>query len=222
MTELAVVLSTLQRSDLALLEPWFEDPDTARYLGGPGRPAAMLALGEGAVGEVFGGAVQTGAQRYLAHADGRPIGYIDCGTFDRCTVYGGEGPAGPIILESIEAPTGSIAFVIDPRLRRRGLGAKMIAALIGRSELRFLELFEAGVEPENVTSRRCPQASGVELRSERADFEGMLYYRLRRAASVSPRAQREHLDRSGPGRDRGVSVGLANTVRERIERSPIR
>ena len=42
---------------------------------------------------------------------------MDCGTFHRCTMYAGEGPEGPIVTESIEDATGSIAFVIDPQVR---------------------------------------------------------------------------------------------------------
>jgi GNAT superfamily N-acetyltransferase len=141
----------------------------------------MLELGERVVGEEFRGAVQTAAYRYLAHTDGGPAGYVDCGTFDRCTVYAGQGRDGPIIAESIEVATGSIAFVIDPRLRRRGLGRTIIQALLRQPELRFIELFEAGVEPENVASPRSLEAVGFDLRSEEPDFEGMLYYRAWRA-----------------------------------------
>ncbi len=137
----------------------------------------MLRQGARAIGKEFRGAVQTGAYRYLALADRRAVGYVDCGTFDRCTVYGGEGPHGPIITESIELATGSIAFVIDPQLRNRGLGRAMIAALRQRPELQFVECFEAGVEPENTACRRCLEAAGFQLRSEQPDCEGMLYYR---------------------------------------------
>src|SRR5207248_9360771 len=48
----------------------------------------------------------------------------------------GEGPDGPIIVETIDAVTGAIAFVIAPELRRRGLGRALIAAMIAQSELR--------------------------------------------------------------------------------------
>jgi len=51
----------------------------------------------------------------------------------------------------------------------------------GQPELRYVELFEAGVEPENTASRRCLEAAGFHLRSEQPDYEGMLYYRARRA-----------------------------------------
>jgi RimJ/RimL family protein N-acetyltransferase len=146
----------------------------------------MLDTSRRAVGREFRGAVQTGAHHYLAVAGGRAVGYIDCGTFDRCTTYGGEGPHGPIIAESLDVATGSIAFVIDPKARLRGFGRGMIRALTGRPELALVELFEAGVEPENIASRRCLEAAGFRLREREPDFEGMLYYRSRAATRGSP------------------------------------
>jgi RimJ/RimL family protein N-acetyltransferase len=145
----------------------------------------MLHRGETIVGQEFRGAVQTGVYRFLAHADGAAIGYIDCGTFDRCTVYGGESVEGPIILESLDVPTGSIAFAVDPARRRHGLGSAMIGALVQRPELRTVSLFEAGVEPENVASRRCLEKAGFRMRSEEPDFERILYYRLWRDTDVT-------------------------------------
>lgn len=143
MSQPIITLRPLTRTDLAAITPWFEDPDTRRYLGGADWPAAMLDHGERAVGEMFRGAVQTAAYRYLAEVDGRVVGYIDCGTFDRATVYGGEGPDGPVITESIEVATGSIAFAVDPALGRRGVGRMIIAALLARPVLAFVALFEA-------------------------------------------------------------------------------
>jgi RimJ/RimL family protein N-acetyltransferase len=114
--------------------------------------------------------------------DGRAVGYIDYGTFDRATVYGGEGPDGPVITESIEAATGSIAFAVDPALRRRGVGRVVIAALLARPELAFVELFEAGVEPDNLACRRCLERAGFCVCSPEPDYEGMLDYRAARLA----------------------------------------
>lgn len=182
MSEPIVSLRPLTRTDLAAITPWFEDPDTRRYLGGPDWPAAMLDHGERAVGQMFRGAAQIAAYRYLAELDGRAVGYIDCGTFDRATVYGGEGPEGPVITESIEVATGSIAFVVDPALRRRGVGRVMITALLARPELAFVALLEAGVEPKNVACRRCLEEAGFCVRSPEPDCEGMLYYRAARPA----------------------------------------
>jgi GNAT superfamily N-acetyltransferase len=115
----------------AAISGWFEDPDTRRFLGGPEWPTRILAIADRSIGTTFRGATQTGAHHHLAFADGTPVGYIDCGTFDRRTTYGGEGPDGPIITETIDAVTGSIAFVTDPTVRGRGLGA--LLARTGRA-----------------------------------------------------------------------------------------
>jgi hypothetical protein len=106
MSQPLVNLRALTRADLAAITPWFVDPDTRRYLGGVDWPAAMLDHSERAVGETFRGAAQTAAHHFLAEVDGRAVGYIDWGTFDRATVYGGEGPDGPIITESIDGRPG--------------------------------------------------------------------------------------------------------------------
>jgi RimJ/RimL family protein N-acetyltransferase len=182
MSQPTITLRPLTRTDLAAITPWFKDSDTRRHLGGPDWPAAMLDHAERAIGEPFRGAVQTAAHHFLAEDDGRAVGYIDCGTFDRATVYGGEGPDGPIITESIEMAIGSIAFAVDPSLRRLGVGRAMIAALLARPELAFVELFEAGVEPENVASRRCLGRAGFCVHSPEPDYEGFLYYRAVRPA----------------------------------------
>jgi hypothetical protein len=60
-------------------------------------------------------------------------------------------------------------------------GARRYLARIGARPVGYIELFEAGVEPDNTASRRCLQAAGFELRTPRPDFEGMLYYQLARA-----------------------------------------
>lgn len=176
MNQMIIILRPLTRTDLAAITPWFKDPDTRRSLGGPDWPAAMLDHVERAVGVVFRGAVQTSAHHYLAETNGRAVGYIDCGTFDHCTVYGGEGPDGPIILDTIDAVTGSIAFAVDPARRRQGLATNMIQALTHHPDLADVELFEAGVEPENHGSRGALEAAGFHLRTPVQDCEGMLYY----------------------------------------------
>ena len=53
----------------------------------------------------------------------------------------------------------------------------MITALPPGPSFAFVELFEAGVEPENMASRRCLEAAGFRPRSQSPTVEGMLYYR---------------------------------------------
>ena len=43
-----------------------------------------------------------------------------------------------------------------------------------------MAVFEAGVDPENMASRRCLETAGFALTSEEPDAEGLLCYRLRR------------------------------------------
>jgi RimJ/RimL family protein N-acetyltransferase len=175
-----VQLRPLTRSDLPTVEPWFEDSDTSRYLGGRDWPGRMLDLEEQMVGTEFRGATQIGGRRFLASQAGRPVGYIDCGVFDRWTEYAGEDVNGPIVSDSIEVTTGSIAFVIDPAFRRQGLGRSMIRALVARPELSEVRLFEAGVDPENVASIRCLVAADFQPHRNEPDFEEMLYFILLR------------------------------------------
>jgi RimJ/RimL family protein N-acetyltransferase len=176
MSDPTVGLEQFSRADLETVEPWFEDRQTRRFLGGPGWPARMVELDERRVaGEEFRGARQTGAYRYLAHVGGAAVGYVDCGTFDRWTICE-QGPGGDVVVsDSIDVPVGSIAFVIAPDFRGRGLGRTMISALISRPGLGAVELLGAGVEPENA-SARCLRAAGFRLQAEEPDFEGMLYY----------------------------------------------
>ncbi len=176
MRDATVILRPMTAADLPTVAPWFEDPDPRRFLGGPGWPAAQLAHGARAVGTMFRGARQTGAHHFLALAAGAPVGYIDCGTFDRCTICGGMGPTGPLILDTLDAVTAAIGFTIDPARRRRGLATAAIRALVGDPALAHVELFEAGVDPVNHSSRGALARAGFTLRDPPPDAEGMLYY----------------------------------------------
>jgi len=140
----------------------------------------MLDLDARVVGTEFRGATQIAALRFLASAGGHPIGMIDCGVFDRWVDYDGEGSNGPIIRAVRPVTTGSIAFVVDPASRRKGIGLAMIACLLARSELTGVQLIEAGVDPDNIASMRCLAAAGFQQHRLDPDFEGMLYFLLSR------------------------------------------
>lgn len=168
MDHTTITLRPLARVELPVVQAWFEDPDTSRFLGGRDWPGKMLDHAARCIGETFRGATQTGSHHYRAFAGVTPVGYIDCGTFDRCSVYGGEGPDGPIILETIDAATGAIA----PAHRRQGLATRMISALTQHPELATLQPFEAGVRPDNHASRRTLEAAGFRPHSTHPDCEG--------------------------------------------------
>jgi RimJ/RimL family protein N-acetyltransferase len=167
-------LLPFEASQLHLVEPWFDDPDTRRWLGGPGWPRQMLGLMGRPLGE-YRGARETGRFRWLAWEHAAPVGYIDCGTYDRWTTWeGGDGGRG--VVSVISVPSASISYVVDPKLRGRGRCARMIAALTSQPELALIRLFAAGVEPDNLPSIRCLVSAGFEPLDAEPDWERMIYY----------------------------------------------
>jgi RimJ/RimL family protein N-acetyltransferase len=137
-----------------------------------------LKLADAPLGE-FRGAQETGRYRFLAWDKGVPVGYIDIGTFDRWATWEG-GPDGRGVVDVIDEPSGAMAYVVDPALRRRGYGFDMMLALMGIPALSHVQLFAAGIEPENTASVRCLLSAGF-APLDPADWEGIVYYARRRA-----------------------------------------
>lgn len=173
-----VDLQPVIREQLPLVETWFEDPDTQLWLGGPGWLRAALDRTKASLG-IFRGAQETGRYRFLAWEDDRPVGFIDCGTYDKWVTWEG-GPGGRGVLEAIDVSSGAIAYVVDPAMRGRGYGVGMISSLMEVPELAPIELFAAGVEPDNVASVRCLVAAGFTPLDPEPDWEGIVYYTKRR------------------------------------------
>jgi RimJ/RimL family protein N-acetyltransferase len=173
-----VELRPFARDQLPLVEPWFEDPETQRWLGGPDWPRIILDLADAPLGE-FRGAQETGRYQFLAWDKGVPVGYVDCGTFDRWATWEG-GAGGRGVVSVIEESSGGIAYVTDPVLRRRGHGVDMVLSLMQMPALAHVSLFAAGVEPENIASVRCLLSAGFRPLDPVSDWEGIVYYARRR------------------------------------------
>jgi RimJ/RimL family protein N-acetyltransferase len=167
-------LRPFEREHLPLVEPWFTDAGTQRWLGGPGWPRLMLGRADRPLGE-FRGAAETGRYRWLAWDRGTAVGYIDCGTYDRWTTWEG-GPGGRGVIGVIDFPAGSISYVVDPVLRRRGYCAAMVTAVLAMPELAGIEMFAAGVAPANAGSVGCLRKTGFRPLDPEPDWEGVVYY----------------------------------------------
>jgi len=169
-----VRLEPFGSEQLPIVEPWFEDVDTQRWLGGPGWPSLILDLASNTLGE-YRGAVETGRHTWLARDGDRPVGLADCGTTDRWTTWEG-GPNGRGVIATVPLRSANISYAVDPAVRRRGYGTAIIQELLVLPELADTELFVAGIEFGNVASIRCARSAGFEpLRSE-PDWEGIVYY----------------------------------------------
>ena len=160
--------------DLPLVQPWFHDTDTQRWLGGPRWPRQMLEHSQRPLGE-YRGARETGLYRWLAQIGDLPVGYIDCGTYDRWTTWeGGDGGRG--VVGTIDVPAAAIGYVVAPQWRRRGYGTAMILELMAMPELVDITLFAAGVEPANTASIRSLDRAGFHPLDPEPDWEGFVYY----------------------------------------------
>jgi len=172
-------LRPFEASKLHLVEPWFDDAETQRWLGGPGWPRQMLNLMTLPLGE-HRGAGETGRFSWLAWEQEEAVGFIGCGTYDRWTTWeGGEGGRG--VISVIPVPSASISCVVDPALRGRGQCTRMIMELMTQPELAQICLFAAGVEPDNLASISCLVSAGFEPLDAEPDWEGMAYYVKRNA-----------------------------------------
>jgi RimJ/RimL family protein N-acetyltransferase len=172
-------LQPFAREQLRQVESWFEDPDTERWLGGQGWMRLVLELADRPLGE-HRGAVETGRYGWSAWDRDELVGYIDCGTTDRWTTWEG-GTNGRGVVATIPVASGNLAYVVDPVVRRRGYGTTMIATLLTLPDLAHIELFAAGVEPDNVASVQCLRAAGFEAQDSNPDWEGIVYYFHRRS-----------------------------------------
>jgi RimJ/RimL family protein N-acetyltransferase len=157
-----IEFTPLSEDTLAVATPWFEDEQTQRWLGGPGWPALALRLAADPSAEHRGRRV-TGRFVWLAHAGQTPIGLVDT------ELYGNA--------------TAGVALVVNPALRGRGFGRRIIQALLARSELEATEVVRAGIEPENAASVRCFTAAGFTAEADTPDDEGIVYFRRPRRAT---------------------------------------
>ncbi|HEY2215250.1 MAG TPA: GNAT family N-acetyltransferase [Acidimicrobiales bacterium] len=171
---MALELRPFVADQLHLVESWFEDGETQRWLGGPDWPGLMLKLADRPLGE-FRGALETGRYHFLAWDGDTPVGYIDFDTYDRWATWEG-GVDGRGVVDIIDLPSGAMAYVVDPDQRQMGNGAQMVQALMEIPDLSHIRLFAAGIELENAASVQCLLAAGFEPLDPVPDWEGIVYY----------------------------------------------
>lgn len=149
--------------DLVDVQPWFDDDESARWLGGREWPSEMLRLQTVVVGESSDGVTTTERSAFVAvDGDGVPIGLID--------------------LEFYDNGTGSAALVVAPRARRHSVGREILAAVERVCLVRHINEIVGHVECGNVPSIRCLQAAGYTL-SESVDADGLIAVSKRLAGS---------------------------------------
>jgi len=136
------------------VEPWFDDAETIRYLGGPEWVRASLALMRKTPGlELKGSLVLARHVWVIFNEEDRPVALVDA--------------------ELYEDGATALAMVVAPSIRSRGVGQRILIALTEREELKNVQTIIGGVEPENAACRACLKKAGFTI-SEEPDEEGML------------------------------------------------
>jgi RimJ/RimL family protein N-acetyltransferase len=185
----AITLRPFTTADLATVTPWFDDPDTRRYLGGPDWPRQMLTLAQTQVGAMFRGARQTAAHRWLAERDGLAVGYLDCGTFDRWTTCTQTPDQRVVVIDTIDRPSASICYTVAPQHRHHGIAQAMIRTMLADPALDHIRIIGAGIEPANIALVRTLLAAGFRPHTEEPDWEDIIYFLLDRdSPTTAPNA----------------------------------
>ena len=163
------------------LEPWFDDLETQRRLGGRDwirREPSLLGL---TVGGEFRGKNVIDRRMWLSLDElGGPIAFVDGEMYDRYATWDGSDWDHPVVSDVVEAPSMGLTLVVDPARRRRGYGSATLRAIVEHPDVSHIQLFFGGVEQDNVASIACLTRAGFHLRSPEPDFEGMLFYSLER------------------------------------------
>jgi RimJ/RimL family protein N-acetyltransferase len=144
---------------LAAVAPWFDDPETLRWLGGRDWPTNLLGLIADPPLEHRGSTVRA-RTGWIAALDGEDVALVDA--------------------EIYADGTAAIAMVVAPEHRRRGIGTATLVAM-GEALARGhgVERLVGGVEQDNAASARCVKAAGFAAATETADKEGFIEYVLR-------------------------------------------
>jgi GNAT superfamily N-acetyltransferase len=141
--------------DLAnTIAPWFDDPDTIRYLGPREWLYRELHLMHTAPTSELRGRQVLARYVWVVHEpDDQPCGLVDMEAYD-------DGTAG-------------MALVVAPHRRHQGLGQRVLQVLHTLEELRGVRALIGAVEPDNTPARRCYERAGYTVAAS-PDAEGML------------------------------------------------
>jgi GNAT superfamily N-acetyltransferase len=136
------------------IEHWFDDPDTARHLGGRDWIHQCVKLAREAPGTTT--------------AEGTTVLARHC-----WVITERNDPAAFVDVEVYTDNRATVAIVVDPSMRGKGIARRVLLELWDRPELRGVSILFGGVDPGNAASLRCLLAAGFTVAAI-PDHERML------------------------------------------------
>ncbi len=171
-----VRLVPFEPEHLLAVQPWFDDPETRRRLGGREWPTRELVLRSTRWTEEFRGRVVLRSCTFVAvDDDGVLVAQIGGDVYDRWTLW---DPAAERVLSTDRRRTMGAAYVVAPSRRGRGIGAATLRALVAAPQTADVEQFVLGIEPDNAASLGAAAAAGFTPLTTEPDVEDMLYLHL--------------------------------------------
>lgn len=145
--------ATLTEGLLPLVEDWYDDPETIRFVYGRQGIRGEIELMRTMPGREFRGTVVLSRHDWVFFQKEKAVGLLG--------------------VETYENGTASFIFVVAPDERGKGIGTRILSYLNDIPELKSTHEFVAGVEPENVPSIRSLEKAGFVIGTE-PDEEGYL------------------------------------------------
>ncbi len=144
-TELAFTFTPVDKSELFLLESWFQNPEIKRKLDG------MLPLNK------WLNWVRTSDEQraYIVYEENTPVGLVH--------------------LETYSNATASISFLVNPNKWSRGYGRRILSTLKFNHEIADIKAIEAYIEVDNLRSIKCFKAAGFIEQTSEVTEEGFIH-----------------------------------------------
>ena len=113
--------------------------------------------------------VEEPSQRYLDYVATNPRQYV-------CVAYEGDIAIGFIVFGLEDEGPASFMFFVRPDLRHQGYGKRILATALAAPEVADIDVWEAGIEPDNAASRRCLEAIGFTDQGRDPEWPDYLRY----------------------------------------------